>query len=180
MRETSFVDSGGREAYVLVVVKGLNFEKASRKWVTHFDHNHLRITRIIRCLRILGLEKEAEAFFQALGIMFEEGGGKISKRSFMFWTRAARRPLWLAPEDEDDGGVRRGFLWDFEEGKMLKRDDVRNEIGNESGKGEKGEADIVGSSSSMTDTDKEVNVVDPIASQDSTPEKSTFEVPRAS
>lgn len=28
-------------------------------------------------------------------------GGRISQKSFIFWTRAARRPLWLAPEKED-------------------------------------------------------------------------------
>ena len=29
---------------------------ASQTWMCRFDHNHLRISRIIRCLRVLGLD----------------------------------------------------------------------------------------------------------------------------
>ncbi len=30
------------------------------------------------------------------------------------WTRAAERPLYLAPEEDDGEGRRRGFLYEFE------------------------------------------------------------------
>ncbi len=30
------------------------------------------------------------------------------------WTRAAERPLYLAPEEDDDEGRREGFLYEFE------------------------------------------------------------------
>ena len=79
-----------------------------------FNHNHLRITRILRSLRVLGLEKEAWEFFKILKRVYEGGG--IGQKSMMFWTRAIERPLYLAPEDEDDkGGC--DFLYDFEAGK---------------------------------------------------------------
>lgn len=106
------------EDVVLTIVKAQNFDKGSKRWVTRFDHNHLRITRIIRCLRVLGLEQEAGAFYSQLKDVYEaSGGGRISQKSFMFWTRAARRPLWLAPEKEDSEDARQGFLWEFEEGR---------------------------------------------------------------
>ncbi len=97
----------------IIIVRGVNFETASRKWVTRFDHNHLRITRIIRSLRVLGLEAEARGFFEALKEVWERSG-VIGRRSLVFWTRAAERPLFLAPEDEDGtmGGV--DFLREFE------------------------------------------------------------------
>lgn len=110
-------DSGEIGDVVLKIVKAPNFNNASRNWVKLFDHNHLRITRIIRCLRVLGLEQEAEAFFHALESVYQSCGGSISKRSLMFWTRAARRPLWLAPEVDDLGQPGKGFLWDFEKGR---------------------------------------------------------------
>ena len=37
----------------------------------------------------------------------------------MFWTRAAERPLYLAPEDERDGGKGKDFLYEFEAGKQV-------------------------------------------------------------
>lgn len=109
--------SGRIEDVVLTIVKAQNFDKASKRWVTQFDHNHLRITRIIRCLRVLGLEQEAYAFYFQLKSVCEAWGGMISQKSFTFWTRAARRPLWLAPEKEDSEDARQGFLWEFEEGR---------------------------------------------------------------
>ena len=87
------------------------------EWVRPFDHNHMRITRIIRCLRLLGLEAEALAFYEALeGLTISSDQyGKIGKKSFRFWRRAATRQLWNAPEDED-GIVGEGceFLVDWE------------------------------------------------------------------
>lgn len=109
--------SGKIEDVVLTVVKAQSFDKGSRRWVTWFDHNHLRITRIIRCLRVLGLGQEARAFYSQLKSVYEAYGGRISQKSFTFWTRAARRPLWLAPEKEDSEDARQGFLWEFEEGR---------------------------------------------------------------
>ena len=105
--------SGGH-SQGLQVLNGSNYSEASRNWVRRFNHNHLRITRILRSLRVLGLEKEAWEFFKALRRVYE--GGKIGQKSMMFWTRAIARPLYLSPEDEDyNGGCE--FLYDFESGK---------------------------------------------------------------
>ncbi|MCJ1477405.1 hypothetical protein MMC13_006076 [Lambiella insularis] len=97
------------------VTQGANFSTASKNWVTRFDHNHLRITRIIRSLRVLGLEDEARAFFVALQEVYHTHKGRISQKSLMFWTRAAERPLYLAPEDDSDDGNGEDFLYEYEE-----------------------------------------------------------------
>ena len=89
------------------------FEARARNWISRFNHNHLRITRIIRCLRVLGLDEEAKAFFDAVKQVHDEIG-RISDRSLMFWTRAKERPLYLAPEDEVDEGTGKDFLYGFE------------------------------------------------------------------
>ncbi|KAK0514667.1 hypothetical protein JMJ35_003284 [Cladonia borealis] len=97
----------------LQVLNSSNYSEASRNWLRRFNHNHLRITRILRSLRVLGLEKEAWEFFKALKRVYE--GGRIGQKSMMFWTRAIERPLFLAPEDEDyNGGCE--FLYEFESG----------------------------------------------------------------
>ena len=86
--------------------QGSDYEQRSRaSWRKGFDHNHLRITRIIRCLRILGLQTLALAFYHALTT---NESGKVSARTLHFWRRAAERPLYLAPEDDDDAP---GVAW---------------------------------------------------------------------
>ncbi|KAL8884186.1 MAG: hypothetical protein Q9215_007710, partial [Flavoplaca cf. flavocitrina] len=60
---------------------------------------------------VLGLENEAEAFYEALLDVAGERSGVISQKSVMFWRRAAERPLDVAPEDEDGEGGRRGLEW---------------------------------------------------------------------
>ena len=111
----------------LQVVHGSNYPEASRNWVRRFNHNHLRITRILRSLRVLGLEKEALEFFKALKRVYE--GGKIGQKSMMFWTRAIERPLYLAPEDDDDeGGCQ--FLYEFECGKERSSEKVPESVSN--------------------------------------------------
>ncbi|KAF3050090.1 hypothetical protein E8E11_010472 [Didymella keratinophila] len=83
------------------VVPGPNFRKASRNWAVRMDHNHLRITRILRCLRVLGLQKECDAFFAALKRVYDDPSINIGPRSLEFWTRAVERPLYIAPDDEE-------------------------------------------------------------------------------
>lgn len=91
------------------VQQSQTFHLASKRWVTTFDHNHLRITRIIRCCRVLGLEEEAQAFHTALVEVSEQKRGFISAKSLMFWRRAAERPLWMAPEDDDEDEEEKGW-----------------------------------------------------------------------
>ncbi|KAI0487048.1 hypothetical protein F4859DRAFT_468006 [Xylaria cf. heliscus] len=66
-------------------------------WVRRTDHNHLRITRIIRSLRVLGLEGAANDFYDAL-IAVNNHRGRISSSSIGFWTRALSNPLAEAPD----------------------------------------------------------------------------------
>ncbi len=73
------------QAHQFDVTRGPNFSQASRNWVKRFDHNHLRITRIIRCLRVLGMEAHAGAFFRALVDVYDNGRSGISAKSMMFW-----------------------------------------------------------------------------------------------
>jgi hypothetical protein len=52
---------------VFVVRPSAHFKRRARaSWAASFDHNHLRITRILKSLRIFGLHAHAQAFFDAL------------------------------------------------------------------------------------------------------------------
>jgi hypothetical protein len=90
------------------VTRGPNFAIASRNWVTRFDHNHLRMTRILRSLRVLGLPDESMALHDFLSTD-EEVTDSVSPRSQMYWRRATERDLHLPPDEEDEGAE--GIAW---------------------------------------------------------------------
>ncbi|KAK6507348.1 hypothetical protein TWF481_005785 [Arthrobotrys musiformis] len=78
------------------------FPRAARNWMN--SHNDLRITRIIRCLRCCGMETEAREFYRALRHLHTSRTGhprRISDRTFMYWTRAAKRDLRIPPDLSD-------------------------------------------------------------------------------
>jgi hypothetical protein len=93
-----------------------------RPWLGKFNHNHLRITRILRCLRVLGLSKEASLFFTILknvGHCTKGGKHLIGEESMQYWRRAAKRSLYLAPDDLIDEGRGRDFLYEYEKSKKI-------------------------------------------------------------
>lgn len=83
------------------IIRGPKWRNNAKRWCVRFDHNHLRITRILRCLRVLGLQRECEAFYQALQDVFDDPATSIGNKSMMYWTRAVQRPLHIAPDDDE-------------------------------------------------------------------------------
>jgi hypothetical protein len=80
------------------IVRGPNWAQNSRNWAVPIDHNHLRITRILRSLRVLGLQEECEAFFEALLGVVNDPNNRLGKRSLGYWRRAVELPLHIAPD----------------------------------------------------------------------------------
>jgi hypothetical protein len=59
-------------------------------WLTPRNHNHLRLTRILACLYLLGLPGHAKALFQVLDELARgDGGGVISEAAHAYWRSAA-------------------------------------------------------------------------------------------
>jgi hypothetical protein len=69
-----------------------SFYASSNHWITPGNHNHLRITRILKCLTLLGLESQAREFFEWLSVIYRQECRKphpgITARSYQFWSRA--------------------------------------------------------------------------------------------
>jgi hypothetical protein len=62
------------------------------RWLTRGNHNHLRLTRILKCLNLLGLPDQATALFASLdAIAHGEEGAAISQTTHQFWKDAAER-----------------------------------------------------------------------------------------
>jgi hypothetical protein len=68
------------------------FSAHARNWLTRKNHNFLRLTRIIRCLQVLGLPDEAAALFAELERIYEHHRHIIGADTFEFWRAAARAP----------------------------------------------------------------------------------------
>ena len=71
------------------IVKRHDFDNRKSLWA-HPNHNWLRITRILKSLRLCGLENEARIFFDCLRKLHDEGF--VSQDSFQFWQRAMESP----------------------------------------------------------------------------------------
>jgi hypothetical protein len=77
-------------------IEGPRFGAASRNWLHAGNHNHLRLTRMLRSLRVLGLEHEAEMLWEALRALYERESGsgrRITAETDAFWRQAATSPM---------------------------------------------------------------------------------------
>ncbi len=74
----------------LRVVETAVFEARAANWLSRSNHNHLRITRILKSLRLAGLEEEARAFYRYLEGLYGREKERISETTFGFWRGAAQ------------------------------------------------------------------------------------------
>jgi Opioid growth factor receptor (OGFr) conserved region len=92
LRMMNFYGFEARLEEPITVTRGPNFAAKTAGWLSPGDHNHLRITRILRCLTVLGLEAEAKAFFDCLSEIYEDEQNKplpaISDETMLYWKEA--------------------------------------------------------------------------------------------
>jgi hypothetical protein len=69
------------------VVPGPHFAERAPQWLFPDDHNHLRITRILKCLTLCGLGEYARGFYQALR-QVAVPGNKVTTTTLQFWAGA--------------------------------------------------------------------------------------------
>jgi len=76
----------------ITVTRAPNFAAKTTGWLSQGNHNHLRITRILSCLTVLGLEAEAKAWFGCLSEIYEDEQNKrvpaISDETMLYWREA--------------------------------------------------------------------------------------------
>jgi len=93
LRMINFYGLEARSGEQITVTRAPNFAAKATVWLSPGNHNHLRITRILRCLSLLGLEAEANAFFDCLSESYEDEQKKpmpaISDETMLYWREAA-------------------------------------------------------------------------------------------
>jgi Opioid growth factor receptor (OGFr) conserved region len=89
----SFYGLETRSGERVTVNRAPNFAAKATVWLSPGNHNHLRITRILRCLTVVGLEPEANAFFGCLAEIYEDEQNKpspaISDETMGYWRKAS-------------------------------------------------------------------------------------------
>jgi hypothetical protein len=78
----------GFERNNMSITRSNAWEERSRNWLRPGNHNHLRLTRILKSLSILDLNAYAHALFEALNAVFSEKPGVISGTTMGYWKRA--------------------------------------------------------------------------------------------
>ncbi|WP_375497776.1 opioid growth factor receptor-related protein [uncultured Nostoc sp.] len=74
----------------IVVSQSEAYPNRKREWICIFNHNYLRITRILKCLMTFGLENEAQAFYECLRQIYRENSDRIGSETFQYWTIAVK------------------------------------------------------------------------------------------
>ena len=70
------------------ISKATNFDTRRQYWLRPMNHNHLRITRILRSLFLLGLKAYAKAFLTCLQELYQEDPKAIAPTTIEFWEKA--------------------------------------------------------------------------------------------
>jgi hypothetical protein len=92
LRMMNFYGFETRFGEQITITRAPNFAAKAAGWLSPSNHNHLRITRILKCLTVLGLEAEAKAFFGCLSEIYEDEQNKpvpaISDLTMLYWREA--------------------------------------------------------------------------------------------
>tara|TARA_R110000824_G_scaffold61864_18_gene164185 strand:- start:2649 stop:3329 length:681 start_codon:yes stop_codon:yes gene_type:complete len=90
-------DPGLREQSFKAFTRWMDFMEASSQWCTPRNHNHLRITRIIRFLTLTEQSNEGgQVYHTACGMMEKHCGDYFPATTESFWKEARNlKPAWL-------------------------------------------------------------------------------------
>lgn len=69
------------------IIRSTKFRQKAEKWLSPNNHNHLRITRILRCMVLCGHHDVAQMFLGELQKVYDDSG-KITAKTLGFWKSA--------------------------------------------------------------------------------------------
>jgi hypothetical protein len=89
--EIAAISSDARALAVLhhATERMARFYRETDDWLTAYDHNHMRITRIIQSLRLLVSQEAAREFYATVLELQIAAGSPVNSRSLQYWKQAA-------------------------------------------------------------------------------------------
>jgi hypothetical protein len=70
------------------IERARDFAAKSAGWLRPGDHNHLRLTRILTSVRLLGLDDHSRALYRCLAAIARDHPAAISATTLDYWRRA--------------------------------------------------------------------------------------------
>ncbi|MFL6247852.1 MAG: opioid growth factor receptor-related protein [Thermoanaerobaculia bacterium] len=70
------------------IMTGPEFAVRSRQWLRADDHNHLRLSRILASMHLLGFAAYSRALFQCLDGISAQNPGCVTDETLGYWRRA--------------------------------------------------------------------------------------------
>ena len=70
------------------ITKSDEYAQRKAEWLNRFNHNYLRITRILTILTLLGLKPYAQAFLKCLDDIYKEEAKHIGNDTYTYWKNA--------------------------------------------------------------------------------------------
>lgn len=83
-------DSLAQSGLLAARVRMMRFYVQTKGWLTAFDHNHLRITRILTSLRDLAGLEAAQDFYDGILSLNEAAGSPANPESLEYWRKAVK------------------------------------------------------------------------------------------
>jgi hypothetical protein len=77
-----------RGGSAVTIARAQDFAAKSRDWLRPGDHNHLRLTRMLVSLRLLGMEGHSRALHDCLEAIARDRPGAVSATTREYWRRA--------------------------------------------------------------------------------------------
>ena len=74
----------------ILIQKADNYNERKNNWQTGKNHNFLRITRMLICLKLLGCEDISLAFYKSLLILVKENPKGFNVISLDYWKDAVK------------------------------------------------------------------------------------------
>jgi len=91
IRKSEKAKNNIRKAYLKMLslwkLDGDNYKniKIYRYWNNENNHNHLRMTRLLKCFRLIQMNDELKDFSNRLSYLLDHSGLKVSKKTEEFW-----------------------------------------------------------------------------------------------
>lgn len=67
------------------IAKSNHYLERKKEWINPRNHNYLRLTRILTCLKLLGLESYRQALFKCLNQIYQEEQSAIGLETYNYW-----------------------------------------------------------------------------------------------
>lgn len=80
-----------KNSSAIEITKSVNFAQGQSDWLSISNHNYLRLTRILKCLSLLGYKDYTLALYQCLAEIYNENKNIIGEKTWNYWQKAMEK-----------------------------------------------------------------------------------------